>query len=253
MVSKSRGRASAVLLAVGLAVLLCRCSSVTRRVPWRDEPIGDEINVAFTLENNLPMLQSVTIDGHPARPIFASANARTALDETYAGRIGVMLPHAVRLHFGQKSSARVTPVAVDLRGLGDALVGADVAQGSRVAIDYTRGLLTFQQKPIETEGMLVSSFAGEPAVEATVDGRQVRVVIDTASPDTLVLPLAIGPTGSRRALARVTFGGIDFGDVDVRYANVAEPRAGNRLLSKFFIMIDYREGKVSMWRDPRMK
>jgi hypothetical protein len=249
MVSKSRGRASAVVL----ALLLCRCYAVTRRLPWRNEPIGDEINVAFTLENNLPMLQSVTIDGHPARPIFASANATTALDPAYAGRIGVKLPHAVRFHFGQKSTSRVTPVAVDLRGLGDALVGADVAHGNRVGIDYTRGLLTFQQKPIQTEGMLVSSFTGEPAVEAVVDGRTVRVVIDTASPDTLVLPLAMGTAGVRRGLARVTFGGIDFGTLDVRYAAVAEPRAGNRLLSKFFIMIDYREGKVSLWRDPRMK
>jgi hypothetical protein len=248
MLSKSKGRASAAML----ALLLCGCYAVTQRLPWRDEPIGDEINIAFTLENNLPVLQSVTIDGHPARPIFASAIARTALDRTYAGRIGATLSRPVRLRFGQKATSQVTPLAVDLRGTADALIGADAAHGSRVGIDYTKGLLIFQQKPIETEGMRVSTFTGEPAVEATVDGRPLRVVIDTASPDTLVLPLAMNAAGTPRGMAAVTLAGSDFGRIDVRYTDVAVPRAGNRLLSKFFIMIDYGAGRLSMWRDPRV-
>jgi hypothetical protein len=240
-----------VLLAILLAPLLHGCYAVTRRFPWRNEPIGDEINVAFTLEQNLPMLESVTVDGHPARPIFASANAVSALDRKYAAEIGVKPSQSVRLHFGQKSTSRVAPVAVDLHGVADALIGADIAHGNRVAIDYTHGLLIFQQKPIQTEGMLVSSFSGEPAVEASVDGKPLRVVIDTASPDTLVLPLAMRAGHAPRGNARVLFGGVDFGSIDVRYADVAAPRAGNRLLSKFLVMIDYRAGKISLWRDPR--
>jgi len=46
--------------------------------------------------------------------------------------------------------------------------------------------------------------------------------------------------------------GTDFGNVDVKFANVAQPRIGNRLLSKFLISIDYGKREVGLWRDPRI-
>jgi hypothetical protein len=50
----------------------------------------------------------------------------------------------------------------------------------------------------------------------------------------------------------VSIAGTDFGPTDVRYANVAHPRVGNRLLSRFLVSIDYGKRIVGLWRDPRI-
>ena len=54
------------------------------------------------------------------------------------------------------------------------------------------------------------------------------------SPDTLVLP---GPDA--RGSVNVRIGDTDFGATDVQYADVAQARVGNRLLSRFLVTIDY--------------
>ena len=86
-------------------------------------------------------------------------------------------------------------------------------------------------------------------IEVSVDGRKVAAIVDTASPDTLVLPRGTAPAGRRAA--HVVVGGTDFGNVDVLFADVAQVRAGNRLLSKFLVAIDYGRRQVGLWRDPR--
>ena len=91
--------------------------------------------------------------------------------------------------------------------------------------------------------------ADAPMIKVIVDGRAIPVVVDTASPDTLTLRSA-GTTAGRRN-AHVQVGGTDFGDVDVDYADVAVPRIGNRLLSRFLVSIDYGRRQVGLWRDPR--
>jgi hypothetical protein len=97
--------------------------------------------------------------------------------------------------------------------------------------------------------MTIFPFTTEPRVIVTIDGKKVDAVVDTASPDTLILPRAGAAAG--RTHARVQLAGSDFGDVDLRLDNVAEPRVGNRILSKFLITIDYGKHQVGLWRDPR--
>ena len=45
----------------------------------------------------------------------------------------------------ERDSLRFTPLVLDLRGVGDGIVGADVWGGHAVTIDYSAGLLTFQR------------------------------------------------------------------------------------------------------------
>ncbi|HLJ74679.1 MAG TPA: hypothetical protein VKU62_08850, partial [Thermoanaerobaculia bacterium] len=63
-----------------LAVFATGCSIA---LPWRNEPIGDEVNVAFIIKNNLIFLPSTTIDGHPGRFILGTANPQTVLDSKF--------------------------------------------------------------------------------------------------------------------------------------------------------------------------
>ena len=81
-----------------------------------------------------------------------------------------------------------------------------------------------------------------------LDGTLLRAVVDTSSPDTLILPRGNGGRGR----ASVAIAGTNFGSVDVRFANVQRARVGNRLLSKFLITIDYGKRQVGLWRDPRI-
>jgi hypothetical protein len=84
-------------------------------------------------------------------------------------------------------------------------------------------------------------------VQLSVDGETIDAIVDTTSPDTLTLP----SRRASRAKARITLAGADFGEVDVRYADVAAPHIGNRLLSHFLVSIDYGRRIVGLWRDPR--
>ena len=97
--------------------------------------------------------------------------------------------------------------------------------------------------------MTVFNYADAPMINVMVDGRRIPAIVDTASPDTLVLPRAGSPAERRKA--RVQIAGTDFGDVDVQFADVIAPRVGNRLLSRFLISIDYGRRLVGLWRDPR--
>lgn len=227
------------------AMLILAACSVN--VPWKNEPIGQEVNVAFTLRKNLIVLSSVTIDGRPGHFLLGSADQRTLLDAGYAPTLPASSPHALQLN--QREALQFVPVVTDLRGAGDAIVGADVWGPHSITIDYHTGLLTFSRLGVERAEMTVFRFAAEPMIVANVDGRSVPAVVDTASPDTLVLPRGTAAAG--RGTAHVVIGATDFGNVDVRFADVAQARAGNRLLSKFLVAIDYGRKQVGLWRDPR--
>jgi hypothetical protein len=225
-------------------LLLAACSL---NVPWKNEPVGAEVNVAFTLRKNLIMLPSVTIDGRPGRFLLGTAEQRTLLDAGYAPSLPPSSPHALQLN--QREALQFVPVVTDLRGVGDAIVGADVWGRNSITIDFRTGLLTFSRLGVERAEMTVFRFAAEPMILVNVDGRGVPAVVDTASPDTLVLPR--GNAAAGRRAAHVVIGATDFGSVDVLFADVTQARAGNRLLSKFFVAIDYGRKQVGLWRDPR--
>jgi hypothetical protein len=213
-------------------------------LPWKDEPIGQEINVAFVLHNNLLFLPSATIDGRPGRFLFGSAEKQTVIDPKFAQSVPA---HSLQLN--KRESLHVTPLIFDLRGVGDGIVGADVWGGHVVTIDYRAGLLTYQKEGMYPADMVVYNYADTPMINVVVDGHQTSAIVDTTSPDTLVLPRGSAPAGRRAA--RVQIAGTDFGSVDVRLADVASPHVGNRLLSRFLISIDYGRRQVGLWRDPR--
>lgn len=226
------------LIATGL---LCALAASCISLPWRNEPVGQEVNLAFTMENNLLFLSSATIDGKPGRFLFGSAEPRTVIDPSFLRGS----THAFQL--GDKQSVRVQSVEMPLQGVGDAIVGADVIGTHAVTVDYVSGLVTYQKEGIHPDLMTVFSYANEPTINVSVDEKSTAAVVDTASPDTLVLPGAPG-----RRNAHVQIAGTDFGSVDVRLANVSKPRVGNRLLSRFLVTIDYGRKHVGLWRDPRV-
>ncbi|HEY6843703.1 MAG TPA: hypothetical protein VI391_06000, partial [Thermoanaerobaculia bacterium] len=201
------------------ALLFASCSL---RLPWSNEPVGDEVNVAFIIKNNLLFLPSVTSDGRAGRFILGSANPQTVIDSKFA-----QSAHALQLNARQ--TLPLSAISEDLHGVADAIIGADAWQRNAITIDYHAGLVTLQKYGIKTDMMTVFTYADAPMINVVVDGRTIPVIVDTASPDTLTLRSA-GTTPGRRT-AHVQIAGTDFGNVDVDYADVAAPRIGNRLLS----------------------
>ena len=234
-----------LLIAIATLLLCTMCAT-----PWASEPIGQEVNLAFIMRNNLLFLPSATVDGKAGRFLLGVANARTALDSGYAATLPPAAWRGERsLQLTEKEGLRFTPVALDMHHVADGIIGADVWGSRAISIDYASGLLTYQKEGIHPEMMTLFHFAAEPRVVITVDGKQVDAVVDTASPDTLILPRAGAAAG--RTHARVQLAGTDFGDIDLLLADVAEPHVGNRILSKFLVTIDYGKHEVGLWRDPR--
>jgi hypothetical protein len=235
MLSKSPLLATAVVT----ALLAASCRSA---LPWKDEH-PDEVNIGFTLANNLVTLHpNVRIDNRPGRFILGTAARQTVVDEDFplSGRSHLLL-------LQEKESLRFSPSRMSLGGVADAIIGADVWKSHAISIDYRSGLVTYQTSGIFRSQMRTYEFKNEPAINITVDGRTFAAIVDTSNPDTLVLPGADG-----RGTVRVNIAGTDFGPTDVRYANVTHPRVGNRLLSRFLVSIDYGKRIVGLWRDPRI-
>lgn len=224
-------------------------SACSSRLPWSSQQPANEVNLAFTLENNLVFLRSATVNLQPGRIFFASADPKSVLDPAYAARIGTS-GGKYELHLNQRATLPFTPVVLDLHGVADALIGSDVWESNAVTIDYRSGLLTYQKEGIHTDYMTVYRFDAAPAITAQIDGRDTIAVVDTAVADTLVLPRGSAPAGRRKA--HVMIAGTDFGNIDVALGDVSAPRVGNRLLSKFLVSIDYGRREVGLWRDPRI-
>ena len=237
ILSKSVARATAVVL----AFLALSCSRV---LPWRDEPANEEVNLSFQLEQNLIRLQSVRIDGREGRFILGSAAPRTIIDPRFALR--PLSSHVLQL--GQRETVRIEPAPGDLHGVADAIVGAEAWQNRAISIDYRNGLVTYQKDGIHSGLMEIFRYPAEPMIEVHVNGRPVAAIVDTTSPDTLVLPA----TNHERGTAHVRIGKTDFGTTDVQYADVTHARVGNRLLSRYLVTIDYGRRIVGLWRDPRI-
>lgn len=236
MLSKSPRVATALVC----ALLSTSCSL---NLPWRNERVRDEVNFSFTLENNLVNLPpTMRIDNNFGRFILGTAARQTVVDNAFP--LGRGNHH---LQIQEKESLLIAPIRVDLQGVADAIVGADAWAGRAISIDYHSGLVTYQKSGIERSGMQMFRFRNEPAIDVTVDGRSVVAVVDTSNPDTLLLPGQYG-----RGSVAVQIAGFDFGPTEVQFANVAQARVGNRLLSRFLVSIDYGRREVGLWRDPRI-
>jgi hypothetical protein len=237
ILSKSGGRATAI----ALVFTMLSCSRVQ---PWRNEPVNEEVNLTFTLEQNLVQLQSVRIDNREGRFILGSAAPRTIIDPRFP-------LHRFRSHVlqvGERATVRIHPAPHDLRGVADAIVGIEAWRNGAISIDYRTGLVTVQKEGINPGLMEIFRYPADPTIQVKVNGRDVAAIVDTTSPDTLVLPGSVHGRGT----ANVRIGKTDFGVIDVQYANVSRARVGNRLLSRYLVTIDYRRQMVGLWRDPRI-
>lgn len=205
--------------------------------------MGTEVNLAFTMERNLIQLESVRIDNRTGRFLLGSAAPRTVVDPRFA--LNPTRAHALQI--SEKETVRIEPAARDLGGVADAIIGAEAWRNHAISIDYRSGLVTYQKEGIKPGLMTIYRFPAEPMIHVFVNGREIAAVVDTTSPDTLVLP-----GRDARATAHVRIADTDFGAVDVQYANVSRARVGNRLLSRFLVTIDYGRKVVGLWRDPRI-
>jgi len=231
-------KTSRVATAFAVVLLAASCS---RWIPWRNEKVNEELNLSFTLEQNLVTLPStLRIDDHPGRFILGTAARQTVLDEGFAAQ-------GRTLQVREKESLPLSPVRMNLQGVADAIVGADAWRGRAISIDYRSGLVTYQKSGIERSQMQTFRYRDEPSIWVYVNGQRIAAVVDTSSPDTLVLPGAYA-----RGTVGVVVAGTNFGPTDVQFANVARARIGNRLLSRFLVSIDYGNRVVGLWRDPRI-
>ena len=232
------------LTAIGALVLAASCVS---RLPWSDQPDSTEVNLSFTIEKNLLVISTATINTHRGRFVFGSAEPRTVLDAAFAKSLGA--GGRLSLKLSEKEALGFTPLVADLHGAADAILGADVWGSHAVTIDYVSGLVTYQQEGIHPASMALYRFTGEPKINVAVNGRTISAIVDTTSPDTLVLPR--GNEKAHRGTATLTVAGTEFGNIDVAFGDVAAPRVGNRVLSKFLVTVDYGRREVGLWRDPR--
>lgn len=227
-----------------LLILLAGCRTMQ---PWRDDPSRPEVNLIFTVERNLLRLPSVEINGQPGRYFLGSAHKRSVFDPSLVAALAGKKP---RLHLTARESLPLSPVPIALGSIGDAIIGAEAWGKKALTIDYYAGLITYQKIAIDTSHMKMHRFTGEPSIVIEVDGVRMNAVVDTALPDTLVIPRG-GRKAARRG-ARIRIDETDFGAVDVALDDVSRPRLGNRLLSRFLITIDYGQSQVGVWRDPRI-
>jgi hypothetical protein len=235
-----------LLTATCALALLASCV----RLPWRDEPVGTEVNLAFTVEKNLLVITTATIQGRAGRFVFGSAERRTLVDASFAQSLEPPRRGRLALQIGEKETLGFTPLVTDLRGVGDAILGADVWANRAVTIDYHAGLVIYQKEGIHPASMTLYRWNDLPKINVIVDGRRVSAIVDTASPDTLTLPR--GGAAAHRENARLNVAGTDLGTVDIALADVTAARVGNRVLSKFLVTIDYGRREVGLWRDPRI-
>jgi hypothetical protein len=227
------------LLLILVLLLPAGCSRV---LPWQKTSTGTEVNLAFTLRNNLVELPTLRIDNRAGRFLLGTAAPHTVIDPAFAGGARAALV------LNERKTVRVAPASLGLSGAADAIIGADAWQNRAVTIDYRSGLVTWQSEGIFPGYMALFHYPAEPMVEVSVDGETITAIVDTTSPDTLLLP---APENGRR-IASVSVAGTDFGAIDVRTANVRQPRIGNRLLSRFLVTVDYGRRIVGLWRDPRI-
>jgi hypothetical protein len=215
---------------------------------WSTEPTIPEDNIGFFFRKNLPCVRA-EVNGMDATLVVASALPRTAIGSSLKGDLST-----ARLLLGSTTLTKVRPVALDVGDLpADGLLAADAFRGKIATIDYSRGLLILSAWPTQRPDVTPWDFAGgPPRVPVTINGRAAWAIVDTALPDTAVIPpdFLDSGTGNRRTVD-LKVAGVRFDGLDVSITSVVTPRLGNRVLSRFVVTIDYAREKIGLWPDPR--
>lgn len=231
-----------------LALLLSSGCALIR--DYRSQPRAeDKLSFALTIEDNQLVFSSATLGGQKGKFVLATAAQVSAVDTAYARQhLG---SDRVELAIGERFTTTIDPLEADLGIAADALLASDLWRDDAISIDYISGLLTLTRDRVRRPAdMDVFPFQGPPSVPLTIDGRTVRAVVDTSLPDTLVMPRGSRPES--RSTSSVTVGGRSFDRIDVAWTDTSTPRIGNRILSRFLVIINYGDGWVGLWPDPRI-
>lgn len=240
MANTPRSGVTPALSAVA-AFVLASCVSPT-------EPVIPEDNVGFHFRTNLPCVRA-EVNGRDATLVVASALPRTAIASSLKGERS-----AARILLSSTLFTHVRPAALDVADLpADGLLGADAFRGRIATIDYFRGLLVISAWPkAQPDAMPWSFSGGPPRVPVVINGRATWAIVDTALPDTAVIPgELVGTSNGSRGTVSLEIAGIRFENLDVAINPVVTPRLGNRVLYRFVVTIDYAHERIGLWPDPR--
>lgn len=212
------------------------------------EPRIPEHNVGLFLRSNLACVRA-EVNGLDSTLVVASALQRTAITSSLRGdRAGT------RILLSNTLLTRVRSTGLDIAEIpADGLLGADAFRGKTATLDYFRGLLIVSDWPkVRTEVTPWSFAGGPPRVPVQINGRATWAIVDTALPDTAIMPEEfVGPYSGERATVSMEVGGIRFENLDVAVVPVVAPRIGNRVLARFVVTIDYAHEMIGLWPDPR--
>ena len=212
------------------------------------EPRIPENNVGLFMRANLACIRA-EVNGLDSTLVVASALPRTAISSSLrSNRSGT------RILLGDTLLTHVRSTGLDIAEIpADGLLGADAFRGKIATIDYFRGLLIVGDWPRAQPDITPWKFSGgPPRVPVQINGRKTWAIVDTALPDTAIVPAEFLDGGdSARAVVTMEVGGIRFDDLDVAVVPVVEPRLGNRVLSRFVVTIDYAHEMIGLWPDPR--
>ena len=225
-------RATHLLLGIVAFAAVAACANW----PWLKET--EELNLVVHFDRNVPTVEGV-VAGKPMRFVIGLGQSASVIDPQSDPTSG---PVVVTL--GGRRSLRIQPAVLPLRGVADGILGADAWRKKVVTIDYDKRLLSIRPTATDMRDSLRFTYSTVPAISVAVDGRPVRAIVDTAIPDTLLLP-ASGTV--RRERHEISIGRDRFFE-DVRVGGVSEARVGNRLLSRYLVTADDRHRTVSLWR-----
>jgi hypothetical protein len=213
-------------------------------------------NVAFQIRGNLPVVDA-ELEGRPVSFVIATALPNSVLDGERARAIGYE-PSRWRspVFFGNLTGTRAAPVVIELHDAipADGLLGADAWRGRTLTLDYRRSLAVLSAPGPVPEGFHSWSFTGPPRISVTLNGIVLPAIVDSAIPDTAIIPEILldesEGDGPRRRV-NLEIAGVRFDDLDVLSAPTGDIRIGNRILSRFLVRIDFDHRIVALWPDSR--
>jgi hypothetical protein len=215
-----------------------------------------ERNVAFRIASNLPVIDT-EFEGHSVSFVIATALPNSVLGGERARAIGFEPSRwRSRVFFRNLAGTKVAPTVIELPESipADGLLGADAWRGRTLTLDYRRGLAMLSPPGPIPEGFHSWSFNGPPRISVTLNGIVLPAIVDSAVPDTAIIPEVLldenAGEGPRRAVD-LEIAGVTFDDVDVLTAPTGDIRIGNRLLSRFLVRIDFDHRTVALWPDTR--
>ena len=212
------------------------------------DPGIPEDNVGFFLRSNLPCVRA-EVNGLDATLVIASALPKTAINSSLRGDSA-----GTRILLGSTLITYVRSAGLDIAEIpADGFLGADAFRGKTATLDYARGVLIISDWPKVRREVTPWSFAGgPPRVPVRINGQETWAIVDSALPDTAVIPAEFLDAGfGERATVELEVSGVQFDDLDVAVVPVAVPRLGNRVLARFVVTIDYAHEMVGLWPDPR--